>query len=235
MKTTQRIILYKSLLTLFMLFVIYGCQTTNNTINTEPTASNLTSDKTHPEVEKVEHVENKARTVKKETDQSKDTAELEKEHIEKFQKRFFGIMGGHGGTAQQNTSEENQTENLEQTVDNLTEKPAKQKNRPFKELEKRLCGNWINYKETESYEFHDDGTVLITVTGQRSKSQTLNGNYILVNEERIKFDFKNDSFARQMPPRYYKITISDNEFALIDEPKKPGGPDGSVTKYKRIK
>ncbi len=228
MKATQRIILYKSFLALFMLFVIYGCQTTNSTINTESPTSNLKSDKTQPDVEKVEHVENRVGTVKKEADQSKEAAELEKAHIEKFQNKFFGMLGGHSGSAPQDV-------NKAKAADDSTVKSAKSKNRPFKELEKRLYGNWTNYKETESYEFHDDGTVLIIVTGQRSKSHTLNGNYILVEEERIKFDFKNDSFARQMPPRHYKITISDNEFALIDEPKGSGGPDGPTTKYKRIK
>ncbi|MHC4267087.1 MAG: hypothetical protein ACYSTS_01355 [Planctomycetota bacterium] len=235
MKVTKRIILYKSFLAPFMLFVIYGCQTTNSTINTEPPASNPISDKTQPDLEDAEPVVNKTSIVKKETDQSTKAAESEKEHIEKFQKRLFGMMGGHGGTIQQDANEANQTENLEQTADDLTVKPAKPEDRPFKELEKSLYGNWINYKKTESYDFHDDGTVIIVVIGQRSKSYTLNGNYILVEKERIKFDFKNDSFARQMPPRHYKITISGNEFALTDEPKGAGGPDGPTTKYKRIK
>ncbi len=235
MKATQRIILYKSFFALFMLFVIYGCQTTNSTINVEPSASNLKSDKTYPEVEKVEHNEDNYNTAEKKSDKSEEAAELEKAHIEKFQTRLLGMMGGHGSTAPQDANKKKTAEALEQTADDIKTKSAKPKNRPFKELEKRLYGNWINDLETESYEFHDDGTVLIVVSGQRSMSQTLNGNYTLVKEERIKFDFENDSFARQMPPRHYKITISDNEFALIDEPKEPGGPDGPTTRYKRIK
>ena len=164
-----------------------------------------------------------------------EAAEVEKAHIEKFQNKFLGILGGHGGTVPQDANKAKAAETLEQTADDLKAKPAKPKNRPFKELEKNLYGNWINDLETESYEFHDDGTVIIVVSGQRGMSQTLNGNYILVKEERIKFNFENDSFARQMPPRHYKITISDNEFALIGEPKEQGGPDGPTTKYKRIK
>ncbi len=234
MKNTQRIIIFKFFLALFILLVIYGCQTTNGTNTPESPVSSLKSDKTQTDVEKTEHVVNKTSIVKKEADQSTKAAELEKEHIEKFQKRLFGMMGGHGGTAQQDANVANQTENLKQTADDLTVKPSKPENRPFEELEKSLYGNWINYKETESYDFHDDGTVIIVVIGQRSKSYTLNGNYMLVEKERIKFDFKNDSFARQMPPRYYKITISENEFALTDEPKESSGPDGPTTKYKRI-
>ena len=234
----QRIILNKYFLVLFILFAIYGCQTTNNTTNTDNTespASNLTSDKTQADVEKVEYVENKASTTKKETDQSKEAAELEKAHMEKFQNKFFGILGGHSDTVPQDINKAKAEEALEQTTDDLTAKSAKPKNRPFKELEKRLYGNWNNDLETESYDFHDDGTVVIVVSGQRGMSQTLNGNYMLVEAERIKFDFENDSFARQMPPRHYKITIAENEFALIDEPKKSGGPDGPTTKYNRIK
>ncbi len=235
MNATQRIILYKSFSALFLLFVIYGCQTTKSTVNMEQSASNLKPDKTYPDVEKVEYIEDNYNTAEKKTDKSKEAAEIEKAHIEKFQNKFLGILGGHGGTVPQDANNAKAAESLEQTADDLKARPAKPKNRPFKELEKGLYGNWINDLETESYEFRDDGTVLIVVSGQRGMSQTLNGNYILVNKERIKFDFENDSFARQMPPRHYKITISDNEFALIDEPKKSDGPDGPTTKYKRIK
>ncbi len=233
MKVMGKIILSKSFFVLYILVAICGCQTTNTAKTSEPPVSNLQSDKTQPDVEKVEHVENNASTVKKETGQSKEAAELEKTHIEKAQKRLFGMMGGHGGTVDVNKV--NQLEKPEKTTEDLTVKSVKPEDRPFKELEKSLYGNWINDLETESYEFHVDGTVLIIVTGQRNKTHTLNGNYILVEKERIKFDFENDSFARQMPPRYYKITISANEIALIDEPKESGGPDGPTTKYKRIK
>ncbi len=235
MRDTKRIILSKSCFALFILFAIYGCQTTDNVNTPKTSVSNLKSDKIQPDLPKEELVVKTTNTMDKDTVQSKEDEELEKAHIEKFQKRLFGMMGGHGGNAPQDTNEEDQAANQEQTVNSLSVKPAKSKKRPFEELEKRLYGNWINDLKTESYEFHDDGTVLINVTGQRSKSHTLNGNYVLLKEDRIKFDFENDSFARQMPARYYKITMSDNEFVLIDEPKKSGGPDGPTTKYKRIK
>jgi len=47
-------------------------------------------------------------------------------------------------------------------------------------------------------------------------------------------DFRKDSMASKMPPRYFKISISENEFSLTDEPNKKGGPDGPTTKYKRV-
>ena len=100
-------------------------------------------------------------------------------------------------------------------------------------MERKLYGNWINKKETESYEFHDDGTVLINVIGQRGKSYKLNGNYILVGENRIKIDFRGDSFAGQRPPSYFKITISADMFTLTDEPKGSDEPDGPSTNYNR--
>jgi hypothetical protein len=40
--------------------------------------------------------------------------------------------------------------------------------------------------------------------------------------------------ASQMPPRYFKLSISENAFSLTDEPKKKGGPDGPTTKYNRV-
>ncbi len=235
MKVTQQITLFKSLLTLFILFAIYGCQTTDSVNETTPSAYNLRSDKAQPDVGEVEHIEKKDVSSKKEASQSKETAALEKEHIEKFQKKFFGMLGGHGGAAQSDTNKAKESETMEQAVDDLTVKHAKTENRPFKDLEKGLYGNWINDLETESYDFHDDGAVEIIVVGQRNKSHTLSGNYILTEKERIKFDFKNDSFARQMPTRYYKISISKNEFSLTDEPQKSGEIDGPTTKYKRIK
>ncbi len=107
-------------------------------------------------------------------------------------------------------------------------------NRLFIELERKLYGNWTNKKETESYEFHDDGTVLISVIGERDKSFKLNGNYILVGKDRIKIDFRGDSFAGHMPPRYFKISISEDKFTLTDEPKGPDAPDGPSTNYNRM-
>jgi hypothetical protein len=101
-------------------------------------------------------------------------------------------------------------------------------------MEKQLYGKWINKIETESYDFLDDGTVTIVVSGQRGKTHTLHGNYRIVEADRIKIDFRDDSMASQMPPRYFKLSISENAFSLTDEPKKKGGPDGPTTKYNRV-
>jgi hypothetical protein len=38
-----------------------------------------------------------------------------------------------------------------------------------------------------------------------------------------------------MPARYFKISISADMFTLTDEPKGPDEPDGSSTKYNRLK
>jgi outer membrane lipoprotein-sorting protein len=81
---------------LFMLFVIYGCQTTSSTSESTPPVSDLKADKAvSDEVKKVEHVVNKISTVKKESVQSKEAAELEKEHIEKSQKHSLEIQEVH--------------------------------------------------------------------------------------------------------------------------------------------
>jgi len=134
----------------------------------------------------------------------------------------------------EHTPDDRNTTSTEKSTENPAAKSDEIKNRPFIELEKKLYGNWINKKETESYEFHDDGTVLINVIGQRGKSYKLNGNYILVGEERIKIDFRGDSFAGQMPARYFKIDISADRFTLTDEPKGPDEPDGPSTNYNRF-
>ncbi len=142
-------------------------------------------------------------------------------------------MMGHG-RGPENTPEDRNTTTTKKSTENLTAKSEEIENRPFIELERKQYGNWTNKKETESNEFHDDGTVLINVIGQRDKSYKLNGNYILVGEERIKIDFRGDSFAGQMPARYFKISISANDFTLTDEPKGPDDPDGPSTTYNRI-
>lgn len=235
MNFIQRIIISKYFATLLMLFAIYGCQTTENLNTSRLPVSDLKSEERVSVVNNLEPVINKTTTVENEKINSDEDAELKEEQIEKFQKRFFGIIEGHGGTAQHKADKPVPVETKQQTADESALKSVKPEKRPFKELEEILYGNWINYMETESYEFHDDGTVIIIVTGQRNKSYTLKGNYKLVEKERIKFDFKSDFLAREMPPRHYKITISENEFALTDEPKESGGPDGPATKYKRIK
>ena len=154
--------------------------------------------------------------------------------MKKFESNFIGRLGAHGGAMPPDVSGKKEAVNRDKPIDDLTAKSADTENRLYIEMEKQLYGKWINKIETETYDFHDDGIVRIVVSGQRGKTHTLNGNYKLVEAERIKIDFRNDSFASQMPPRYFKISISENEFSLTDEPKKKGGPDGPTTKYKRV-
>ena len=117
----------------------------------------------------------------------------------------------------------------------MAAKPAVIENRPYIGIEKKLYGKWINKLETESYDFHDDGTVIIIIEGPREgKTMKLNGNFMIVGADRIKIDFRNDSFASRRPPSYFKVSVSENEFSLTDEPKKKGGPDGPTTKYNRV-
>ena len=48
-------------------------------------------------------------------------------------------------------------------VTDLAVKPAGTENRLYIEIERQLYGKWINKLETESYDFHDDGTVTIII------------------------------------------------------------------------
>ncbi len=236
MKIMQSFTLRQSFFALILLFTIYGFNTTNNAIAQKTSDSNLKPDVTQadaedakpgkPQSSPAEHQEESATDKQSEFDNKKQT-------IEKLQKRLGGFMEGHGRGIE-NAPEDSITTSTKKSTENLAAKSDEIENRPFIELEKILYGNWINKKETESYEFHDDGTVLINVIGQRDKSYKLNGNYIMVGEERIKIDFRGDSFAGQMPPRYFKISISANDFILTDEPKGPDDPDGPSTKYNRI-
>jgi hypothetical protein len=76
--------------------------------------------------------------------------------------------------------------------------------------------------------------VTIIIEGSREKTMKLNVNFMIVGADRIKIDFRNDSFASRRPPSYFKVSISENEFSLTDEPQKKGGPDGPTTKYNRV-
>ncbi len=131
-------------------------------------------------------------------------------------------------------SGEKEAVNRDKSVANLAVKSADTENRPYIEIEKQLYGKWINKLETESYDFHDDGTVTIVTEGPRGKTMKLNGNFMIVGADRIKIDFRNDPVASRRPPSYFKVSISENEFSLTDEPKKKGGPDGPTTKYSRV-
>ena len=229
MKATQRL-LYKSFLTVFILFAVYGCQSTDGAVSSEPSVSELTPIKTESGAKSVERVESQTSTVEKgtsatsvtTTDEAGSTDGKEAVQMKKFEKKFIGILGGHGGGASPGVSGEKEAA-----------KSANTENRPYVNMEKKLYGKWINKLKTESYDFQDDGTVAVVVSGPRGKTYTLNGYYIFKEPGRIKIDFRKDPMASQMPPSYFKISISENEFSLTDEPKKKGGPDGPTTQYKR--
>ncbi len=236
MKIMQSFTLRQSFFALILLFTIYGFNTTNNAVAQKTSDSDPKPDITQadaedekpgkPQSSPAEHQEETATDKQSELDRKK-------QDIEKLHKRLGNFMMGHG-RGPENAPEDRDTTSTKKSAEDLEAKSDEIKNRPFIELERKLYGNWINKKETESYEFHDDGTVLINVIGQRGKSYKLNGNYILLGEERIKIDFRGDSFAGQMPARYFKISISADEFTLTDEPKGPDEPDGPSTTYNRI-
>ena len=220
MKIMKSFPLRQSFFALILLFTIYGCNTTNNTTATKASGSNLKPDITQADTEEAA------------TDKQSELNK-KREDIEKIYQRLGGFTTGHG-RGPEHTPEGKSVTSTKKSTENPTAKSEEIENRLFIELEKKLYGNWINKKETESYEFHDDGTVLISVIGERDKSLKLNGNFILVGKDRIKIDFRGNSFAGQMPPRYFKISISEDKFTLTDEPKVPDAPDGPSTNYNRM-
>ena len=220
MKIMQSFTLRLSFFALILLFTIYGCNTTNNATATKASDSNLKPDITQADAEEA-------------TTNKQSESDNKREDIEMIHKRLGGFMVGHGRGIE-NAPEDSSTTSTKKSTENLTAKSEEIENRLFIELEKKLYGNWTNKKATESYEFHDDGTVLISIIGERDKSFKLNGNYILVEKDRIKIDFRGDSFARHIPPFYFKISISEDKFTLTDEPKVPDAPDGPSTNYNRM-
>jgi len=222
MKVTQRL-LFKSFSAVLLLFAVYGCQTTNNTVTSEPPVADLTSDITESDAESVERSVSHTNTVEKET-----------EMMKKFGNNFIGRLQGHGSAIISDVSGEKEAVNQDKPVADLAAKPAVIENRPYIGIEKKLYGKWINKLETESYDFHDDGTAIIIIEGPREKKMKLNGNFMIVGADRIKIDFRNDSFSGRRPPSYFKISVSENQFSLTDEPKKKGGPDGPTTEYNRV-
>lgn len=242
MKATLNL-LYKSFFAVFLLFAVYGCQTTDSTVSSGPSFSELDSSKTESGAEYVEHAAQHTSAVEKvttaasvtTTDEASEIARKKKEIMEKFGNNFIGRLKGHGGAMPPDVSAKKETVNRDNLIDDLAAKPADTENRPYIKMEKQLYGKWINKLKTESYDFYDDGTVTIVVSGQRGKTHTLHGNYRIVGAKRIKIDFRNDSMASQMPPRYFKISISDNAFSLTDEPNEKDGLDGPTTEYYRVK
>ena len=236
MKIMQIVTSRQSFFTLILLFTIYGFNTKNNAIAQKTSDPDLKSDITQADTEDAKLSNPQSDPAKHQEEATTDKqSELDskKQNMEKAQKRLGRLMVGHGG-GPENAREDRNTTSTKKSTENLTAKSDKIENRPFIELERKLYGNWINKKETESYEFHEDGTVLINVIGERGKSYKLNGNYILVGKDRIKIDFRGDHLAGQMPPRYFKISISADKFTLTDEPKGPGAHDGPSTNYNRM-
>ena len=171
MKVTQRL-LYRFFFAVFLLFAAYGCQTTNNAVTSEPPVAELTSDKT----EYVEHITPQTNTVVKEasatsvtaTEETDITAKKEAEAMEKFGNYLIGRLSGHGGGG--DAAAEKEAVVQDKQVTDLAVKPAGTEKRPYIEIEKQLYGRWTNKLETESYDFHGDGTVIIVISGPRGNN-----------------------------------------------------------------
>lgn len=224
MKVTLRL-LYKPFLAVFLLFAVYGCQTTNSTVTSETPVTSHTSS-----------VDQEASAASVTATGEADTKDKsEKETMEKFGTFFISRLSGHGGGAMpSDAAAEKEAVVQDKQVTDLAVKPAGTEKRPYIEMEKQLYGRWINKLETESYDFHGDGTVVIVIEGPRERTMKLTGNFMIVEADRIKIDFRNDTFASRRPPSYFKVSISENEFSLTDEPKKKDEPDGPTTVYNRV-
>ncbi|MCP4251830.1 MAG: hypothetical protein GY775_00220, partial [Candidatus Scalindua sp.] len=105
MKVIQRL-LYKSFFAVFLLFAVYGCQTTNNVVTSEPPVAEPASDKAESVAESVERIAPQTNTVENEasatsvttTEETATTAEKEAETMKKFGNNFIGRLQGHGGS-----------------------------------------------------------------------------------------------------------------------------------------
>jgi len=88
MKATLRL-LYKPFLAVFLLFAVYGCQTTNSTVTSETPVTSHTSS-----------VDQEASAASVTATGEADTKDKsEKETMEKFGNYFVGRLSGHGGGA----------------------------------------------------------------------------------------------------------------------------------------
>ena len=104
MKATQRL-LYKSFFAVFLLFAVYGCQTTNSTVTSEPPVTELASGKT----ESVARIAPQTNTVENEASATSVTATegglrrlqrlRKKEIMKKFGNNFIGRLQGHGSAS----------------------------------------------------------------------------------------------------------------------------------------
>jgi hypothetical protein len=234
MNIIQRFTLYQFSLMLVFLIAATGCKTVNNTITPEPSVANLQTDSSQVDTEhrtpQTSSVEKEATTTEKPADKATGKpGEIEQKSLTELQKdmvgRWSGLLG-HGGLPQSGTGEKKKTAETEKPSDKVTEKSEEIKKGPFVELEKSVIGKWLNLKETESIEFIDDRTIVII--DKRGINPILKGNFKFVDEGRLRVEFKGDFLARSIPPVSFKISISENEITLTDE------PDGAATTYKRI-
>lgn len=225
---------YQFTFMLVLLIVTYGCQTTTNTINSEPTVKNLKTESLQADNESTEErlpqtSMKKTTATEKPSDRvtgkpiepdKKSLTELQKEMV----RRWLGF-GGHGWVHKNNPAEE--TNIVKKTADKVAKKTGEIEKGPFVDLKKNVVGKWLNLKETESLEFLDDGTIIIT--DKEGDKPKLKGDYKFIDKSRLRVDFKGDFYANLMPPMHFKIFISENKITLTDE------PDGTATVYKRIK
>ncbi len=99
---------------IFMLFIIYGCQTTNSVNTPTPLVSNFKAGKAVPDdVAKGGQVVNEISTVQKEPDQSEETAELEQKHIEKLQNKSREVQEVHSAVTHHEAAKSKEEEKVE--------------------------------------------------------------------------------------------------------------------------
>ena len=217
MNIIQRITQYQFFLMPVLLIATFGCQTANNTIM--PESSQVA---TKHRVSQTSLAEKETTTTEKPTNKvTGKPEEIEKISSVEMQKILlakWSNMMGHGGVSQSSSAAEETT---------TTGKSAEAEKGPFAELEKNVVGKWLNLKETESLEFLDDRTMVIV--DKRGLNPKLKGNYKFVDESRLMVDIIGGLYAKSIPLMSFKISISENEITLTDE------PDGAATTYKRIK
>jgi hypothetical protein len=217
-----------------LLIATYGCQTVNNTITPESSVANLQSDSSQVATERRTPQTSPAEKETTTTEKSADKVTGKSEEIEKrsstgLQKNLLARWSnlGHGGMIQSSSAAE-ETTTTEKPADKVTGKSAEAEKESFVELEGNVIGKWMNFKETESLEFLDDGTIVII--DKRGVNPTLKGNYKFVDKDHLKvYSFGKGLYSKFLPPMSFKISISENEITLTDE------PDGAATIYKRTK
>ncbi len=215
-----------------LVFSLFGCQTTSNTVTPESSVSNEQSAPAQTETETGGNVA--ADTIRKGGEKvvtEKSISEVQKRPIEtkklsqeEFEKELFqkwsGFLG-HGGVTRVNSAEETAKENTKEKVNTASEAGE---TKSFPELEKKVVGKWLNEKETESMEFFANKNIIINELGS---PQVIRGIFRFTEKERLTVIF--DEGFLKVPSMSFKITLSENEFTLIGE------KDNVPTTYKRVK